>query len=55
MKKILIISTADDMSTTQVMRWIRYLNADVEMIRLHAESLINGSLFMDFSTQKRVF
>lgn len=41
MQKILILSTERDMSTTKVIRWITYLNPDVDVIRLHPEDMVN--------------
>ena len=42
--KILILSTINDRSTTNVMRWIFYLAPELEVIRLHPEDLIDGSI-----------
>jgi len=41
---LLILSTPSDISTTNVMRWINYLDNSIPIIRLHSEDLYNASI-----------
>lgn len=41
MKTILILSKPDDISTSNVMKWIHYLDSNIQIIRLDSSSLYN--------------
>lgn len=42
MKQLLILSVEDDVSTDNVMRWINYLEPNVDVIRLHPNDIYNN-------------
>ena len=44
--KILILSIEDDISTTNVMRWINYLDSSIEVIRMHSSNLSDSDIEM---------
>lgn len=47
MKTILILSVENDISTSNVIRWLDYLNPNIHVIRFHPTDLIEGNIYLD--------
>lgn len=48
--KILILSIPEDLSTTNVLRWIYHLDSSVQVIRLHPDDLLFGKIILPVNT-----